>query len=116
MLLLAHSSDLVMKRMAKSKTMSVPEVVRTYDCLRRVIKHFEMSTKSKEKLNETLATLEMNQLKLLSWGGTRMTHFVTEREQLVNSFQLFTIAFTVLILKKKSGTHYSLLKTFLCFF
>ena len=34
----AHSSDLVMKRMAKSKTTPVTEVVKTYDCLRRVIK------------------------------------------------------------------------------
>ena len=73
----AHSSDLVMKQMAKSKTMSVPEVVKTYDCLRRVSKHFEMSTKSEEKLNEALATFEMNQLKLLLWGGTRMAHFVS---------------------------------------
>ena len=36
-----------------------------------------MSTKSKEKLNETLEILEMNQLKLLSCGGTRMAHLVT---------------------------------------
>ena len=42
----------------------MPKVVKTYDCLRRVIKHFEISTKSKEKLNEALAILEMNQFKL----------------------------------------------------
>ena len=76
-----HSSDLVMKRMAKSKTMSVPEVVNICDCVRRVFKHFEMSTKSKEILIEALAILEMNQLKLLSWGGTRMAHFVTTCKQ-----------------------------------
>ena len=40
-----------------------------------------MSTKSKEKLNEALVILEMNQLKLLLWGGTSMAHFVTACKQ-----------------------------------
>ena len=61
----------------QSKTMSVPKFIKTYCCLHRVIKYFDMSTISKEKLNEALAILDMNQLKLLSWGGTRMSHFVT---------------------------------------
>ena len=70
-----------MKRMTKSKTMSVPKVVKAYGCLWRVMKHFEMSTKSKENLNEALAIHEMNQLKLLSWGVIRMAHFVTACKQ-----------------------------------
>ena len=73
----AHSSDLVMKGMLEPRIMSVLEVVKTYDCLGRLIKHFKMSTKRKEKLNEALAILEINRLKLLSWCGTRMAHFVT---------------------------------------
>ena len=35
-----NSYDLVMKRMIKSKTMPVPVVVQTYDCLQAVIKIF----------------------------------------------------------------------------
>ena len=61
--------------MAKSKTMSVPEVAKTCACLHS--KDFEMSTKSNDKLNDALAILGMNQLKLLLWGGTGMAHFVT---------------------------------------
>ena len=74
----AHNSDLVMKRMVKSKTLSVGK---TCDFLQRVIKLFEMSTKSKANMNEALAVLEMNQLKLISWGGTRMAYFVTACKQ-----------------------------------
>ena len=66
-----------MKRMPTSKTMSVPEVVVAYESLRPVIKHFEPSTKSKEKLDEAIAILDLQQIKLISWGGTRMAHFVT---------------------------------------
>ena len=40
-----------------------------------------MSTKSKEKLNKALAMFEMNQMKLLSWGGTRIAHFATACKQ-----------------------------------
>ena len=42
-----HSIDLVLKRMATSKTMCVPDVVTAYESLRPVVKHFEKSTKSK---------------------------------------------------------------------
>ena len=112
----AHSSDLVMKRMTKSKTMSVPKVVKAYGCLWRVMKHFEMSTKSKENLNEALAIHEMNHLKLLSWGVTRMAHLSQPANNSLNSVQMFTIVCAIPILKKKSGGHYSLLKTFFYFF
>ena len=66
-----------MKRMATLKTMYVPEVVVAYESLRPVIKHFELSTKSKEKLDEAIAILDFQQIKLISWAGTRMAHFVT---------------------------------------
>ena len=72
-----HSVDLVIKRMAKSKTMSVPEVVETYNHLRPIIKHFQNSTKSKERLDKALEILHLNKLNLISWGGTRMCHFMT---------------------------------------
>ena len=63
--------------------MSVPVVVQTYDCLQAVIKNFKISTNGKN-LNEVLAILEMNQLKLLSWGGTRMGNAVTAWQQFID--------------------------------
>ena len=77
----AHGSDLVMKRMATSKTMSVSEVVAAYEALRPVIKHFELSTKNKEKLDASISMLHLQQIHLISWSGTRMTHFVTACRQ-----------------------------------
>ena len=82
--------------------MSVPKVFKSYECLRRVIKFFEMSTKRKDKLNEAMTILEMNHLKLLSWCVNRMTHFVTSAINLLNSFQLLIILFTIMILKERS--------------
>ena len=76
-----HFADLVMKRMATSKTMSVPEVVTCYDFLRPIIKYFEKSTKSKDKLDEAIAILDLKQINLISWIGTRMAHFVYECHQ-----------------------------------
>ena len=99
----AHSSDLVMKRIAKSKTMSVPKVVKTYDCLQRVIKHFKMSFKSKGKFNEALAILKMNQLKLLSWGGTRMAHFVAACKQLTKLLPVVCNRMYITDIKKEEG-------------
>ena len=54
-----HSTDLVLKRMATSKTMCVPEVVTTYESLRPVVKHFELSTKSKAILDEAIEILDL---------------------------------------------------------
>ena len=72
-----HSTDLVLKRMATSKTMCVPQVVTTYDALRPVVKHFEKSTKSKDILDKSTSILGLKQMKLISWGGTQMGHFMS---------------------------------------
>ena len=72
-----HSTDLVLKRMATSKTMCVPQVVTTYDALRPVVKHFEKSAKSKDILDKSTSVLDLKQMKLISWVGTRMGHFMS---------------------------------------
>ena len=101
----AHSSDLVMTWMAKSKTISVPQVVKSYDCLWRVVKHFEMKWLPKARRNW------MNHWQYLKWISWNFFHGVelewpTLSQPAINSlnfFQLFAIACTVLILKKRAG-------------
>ena len=55
----------------------VSEVVTAYQALKPVVKHFERSTKSKEKLDTAMENLNLKWMRLISWGGTRMAHFVT---------------------------------------
>ena len=73
----AHIADGVLKRLAKSKTMSVAEVTELYTCLRTIIKHFEASIKNKELLDECMEILEMSPVHLISWCQTRMAHFLS---------------------------------------
>ena len=63
--------------------MSVPEVVAAYEALRPIIKHFELSTKSKEQLDACIKILNLRQIHLISWSGTRMAHFVSACSQFV---------------------------------
>ena len=112
----AHSSYLVMKWMSEPRIMSVLEVVKTYDCLGRLLKHFKMCTKRKEKLNEALAILEINRLKLLSWGGTRMAHFFTGCKKFTKLLPAIYNCVYRTGIKKEEEMHSSLLKPFLCFF
>ena len=60
-----HSADLVLKRMAKSKTMSVPEVTSAYDTLKPLVKHFQFSLKSKEQLDKAMNVLQLTKLNLI---------------------------------------------------
>ena len=52
----AHIASCVVKRMATSKTMNVPEIAILYETFRTVIKHFEASIKNKEILDQALKT------------------------------------------------------------
>ena len=56
--------------------MCVEEVKTLYSTLRTVIKHFELSVKNKEKLDECMEILGMTPIHLLSWCSTRMAHFL----------------------------------------
>ena len=42
----------------------------------KVLKHFSKSSKSSELLTEALDALELNQVHLMNWGGTRMAGFL----------------------------------------
>ena len=72
----SHTSDGTLKRLARSKTMSVPEVVELYESMRPVVKHFSYSVKDKELLDCAMEILDMTPFHLLSWCGTRMAHFL----------------------------------------
>ena len=54
-----------MERIAESKKIAVPKVFKSYECLKRVIEYFEISTKGKNKINEAMPILKVNHLKLL---------------------------------------------------
>ena len=68
----AHAALVSIQRLTQSKIMNVPEVTTTYQNLRTIIKHFECSVKNKE----TMETLGMAPLHLLSWCQTQMAHFL----------------------------------------
>ena len=72
----SHSSDGTLKRMARSKTMCVDEMVELYESMSPVVKHFSYSVKNRETLDCAMELLEMTPLHLLSWCGTRMAHFL----------------------------------------
>ena len=107
----AHGSDIVIKRMSKSKTMSVPKLSKPiigYEGLLNITKWV-----SKARRNWIKHWQYLNQLKLLLRGeGTRMTHFITVCKQLI---KLPLAAYNCMYstdTKKKIGMHYSLLKHF----
>ena len=52
------------------------EISKLYETLRSVVKHFYFSGKSKEILDNAMAILELQPMKLVSWCGTRMCHFL----------------------------------------
>ena len=73
----SHSSDGTLKRIARSKTMCVDEMVELYALsMSPVVKHFSYSAKNGETLDRAMELLEMTPLHLLSWCGTRMAHFL----------------------------------------
>ena len=51
------------------------DVQALYENLRKVLKHLSRNPKSSELLTEALDALELNQIHLMNWGGTRMAGF-----------------------------------------
>ena len=73
----SHTVDGCWKRIARSETMCVEEVKSVYDNLKPVVKHFKLSSKSKEQLDSSMVVLEMcHGVHLMTWCATRMAHFV----------------------------------------
>ena len=72
----SHTSSGTIRRLCTSVHMSQPDAKALYESLRSVLKHFSMSPKSSEFLNQALENLEMNDVHLLNWGSTRMAGFL----------------------------------------
>ena len=72
----SHASFGTIRRLCTSKTMCQLDVQVLYENLRKVLKHFSKSSKSSELLTEALDALELNQVHLMNWGGTRMAGFL----------------------------------------
>ena len=56
--------------------MCVQEATTLYTTLRTITEYFEASVKNKEILDASMQILDMNALHLISWGQTRMGHFL----------------------------------------
>ena len=93
----SHSSDGTLKRMTRSKTMCVDEMVELYESMSPVVKHFSYSVKNRETLARAMELLEMTPLHLLSWCGTRMAHFLDASLQINKVGFHLTICYWILL-------------------
>ena len=73
---LSHASFGTIRCLCTSKTICQSDAQALYENLRKVLKHFSKSPKSSEVLTEALDALELNQIHLMNWGGTRMAGFL----------------------------------------
>ena len=62
--------------MYTSETSGQKDAKNLYENHRKLLKHFAMSPKSTELLNNALYAMEMNDIHLLNWGSTRMAGFL----------------------------------------
>ena len=72
----SHIASGTIRRTATSETMCDENVKSLYNNLVKVLGHYSMSCKSTELLNNSLTALEMNNIHMLVWGGTRMSGFL----------------------------------------
>ena len=59
-----------------SVTMRDPDALTLYNYLRKTLKHFSITPKSTELLNNALNILKQNNIHMLVWGGKRMARFL----------------------------------------
>ena len=76
-----HAADGTLKRMAKSKTMSVQAVVDFLVIFRKIMKHFQNSGKSTAALNAVLVVMHMKKVHMVSFCPTRMAYLLTSCAQ-----------------------------------
>ena len=62
--------------MPKSQTYSVPEIKEFQTYLRIPLRHFQLSGKSTQLLNEAITNLEMKKIHMFSWYLTRMSYLL----------------------------------------
>ena len=66
-----------LKRMAKSQTHSVPQIKDFQTCLRILLCHFQLSSKSTHLLNKALSNLEIKEIHMVTWCPTRMSYLLS---------------------------------------
>ena len=59
-----------------SRIMNIPEVTVHYECIQKVVNHFEAGVKNKEVLVGAMEILEVKPLHLVSWYKARLKHFL----------------------------------------
>ena len=72
----SHSASGAIQRMCTSVNSSHADATSLYDNLKAMLKHFAMSQKSTEFLNNALNALELNSAHMLNWGSTCMAGFM----------------------------------------
>ena len=72
----SHVASGTIRRAATSETMCDDNIKKLYNALLKVLKHFSKSPKSTELLNDALTLLELNNVHMLVWAGTRMYGFL----------------------------------------
>ena len=72
----SHSSYGTIHRLCTSEKSCQIDAKNLHENLRKMLKHFPMSTKSSELLSNALEAMEMNDIHLLNWGSTRMAGFL----------------------------------------
>ena len=84
----SHASFGNIRRLRTLKTMCQSDAQALYENLRKVLQHFSKSPKSSELLTEALDALELNQIHLMNWGGTRMAGFLDACQKASNIIPL----------------------------
>ena len=72
----SHLASDTIQRMCTSVNSSQDDATSFYDNLKALLKHFAMSPKCTEFLNNALNSLELNSVHLLNWGSTCMAGFM----------------------------------------
>ena len=71
-----HAASCTIRRITTSKTMSVPKVVTFASGIKPILKHFKLSGKSSELLQQCLEIMDMKPFKLMTWCPARMANLL----------------------------------------
>ena len=72
----AHAPSGAIKRLTTTKIMNVPEITVHYDCIQKMVKHFQISAKNKELRDDAIKILEVKPLHFVFWCKTKIGHFL----------------------------------------
>ena len=72
----SHLASGTIRRMCNSVNSSHEDAKNLYNNLHSILRHFAMSPKSSQLLNNTLNALDMSNIYIINWGSTRMAGFM----------------------------------------